>query len=247
MAKKAVKKKAKKKVAYNYGEYYDLDWEKFRQLIRTRMHESNTTETDVANALEWPLKLVRWGLHGSGRFSPTRLKQLIAYFELSDAEIPRITGERRRARGKRIFISYSHKDNEYLERLMVHLKPLQKKGLIDIWVDTRLLAGEKWKKEIEDALKVARVGILLISADFLASDFIVDDELPPLLQSAEEKGTLILPVILKPCRFTREVTLREFQAVNPPDEPLSFLDENGKELVYDTIAQRIEEAFPEDS
>ena len=85
----------------------------------------------------------------------------------------------------------------------------------------------------------------MVSADFLASDFIIDNELPPLLHAAEKKGPLIIPVILKPCRFTREKNLREFQSINPPDEPVSMLDENEQELVYDTIAQRIEEMFPE--
>ena len=50
-------------------------------------------------------------------------------------------------------------------------------------------------------------------------------------------------MILKPCRFTREKSLREFQAINPPDEPLSLTDENERELVYDTIAQRIEDVL----
>jgi hypothetical protein len=126
---------------------------------------------------------------------------------------------------------------------MIHLKPLEKQGLIDTWVDTRLMAGDKWKKEIEKALKNAKVGILLISADFLASDFIISNELPPLLHSAEEAGTLIIPVILKPCRFLRDKNLREFQAINLPDEPLSQVNDNEREIIYDSIAQRIENIF----
>jgi TIR domain len=55
---------------------------------------------------------------------------------------------------------------------------LEKKGLIDPWVDTRISAGEKWKEEIRKALAQARAGVLLISADFVASNFIIDNELP---------------------------------------------------------------------
>src|SRR5690606_7893081 len=128
-----------------------------------------------------------------------------------------------KSKGNKIFISYSHRDKSYLDRLMVHLRPLQKQGLIDAWADTRLQAGDKWKKEIESALKESRVAILMISADFLASDFIIDNELPPLLHAAESKGTRIIPVILKPCRFLREKNLCEFQAVNLPDEPMSVM------------------------
>ena len=92
------------------------------------------------------------------------------------------------AKRPKVFISYSHSDGEYLDRLLVHLKPLEKEGLIDLWVDTRLRAGDRWRKEIDKALQRAIVAILLVSADFLASEFITDNELPPLLRNAEERG-----------------------------------------------------------
>ncbi|MCL2328194.1 MAG: TIR domain-containing protein [Bacteroidetes bacterium] len=138
-----------------------------------------------------------------------------------------------------VFLSYSHVDVEYLERLKIHLKPFEKKGLINVWSDTKIKAGEKWKEQIEKALEESVAAILLISADFLASDFIVDNELPPLLKSAEEKGKLILPVVLKPCRFSKDENLSKFQAVNNPIIPLSKMDENSKEEVYVKIADYI--------
>ena len=82
-----------------------------------------------------------------------------------------------------IFISYSHKDQEYLNRILVHLKPIGKEDEIDTWSDLRLRPGDQWRKEIALALDQAAVAILLVSADFLASDFIVENELPPLLRS----------------------------------------------------------------
>jgi hypothetical protein len=90
----------------------------------------------------------------------------------------------RRQASPNVFISYCHADREYLDRLLVHLKPLEKAGFIDLWVDTRLRAGDRWKSEIENALGRATVAVLLICADFLASDFITDNELPPLLRNA---------------------------------------------------------------
>lgn len=57
-----------------------------------------------------------------------------------------------RERRQNVFVSYSHNDVEYLDRLLVHLKPLEKAGLLELWVDTRLRAGDKWKGEIEKAL-----------------------------------------------------------------------------------------------
>ncbi len=138
------------------------------------------------------------------------------------------------------FVSYSHADKESLSRLQVHLKPLERAGLVDVWADTRIKAGQKWKEQIAEALNNAAIAILLISADFLASDFIVDDELPPLLAAAEERGTTILPVILKPCRFERDDSLSRFQAINAPSEPLLKLDEIDQEEIYHRVAERIE-------
>jgi hypothetical protein len=123
---------------------------------------------------------------------------------------------------------------------MIHLHPLEKQGQIDLWADTKLTAGDKWKTEIEQALNRSRVAILLITADFLASDFIVDNELPPLLTKAESQGTGIIPVILKPCRFTRDRNLSSFQAINDPNAPLVTLPEAEQEKIYDKISEAVE-------
>jgi len=144
--------------------------------------------------------------------------------------------------GKRntIFISYSHEDKKHLKRLHVHIKPLEKKGLVDVWDDTKLKTGEKWRDQIESALSKAAIAILIISADFLASDFIVDNELPPILKKAELEGTLVLPVILKPCRFLREDRLSQFQALNHPDKPILSMPEVEQEEMWDKLSQTIE-------
>ena len=142
-----------------------------------------------------------------------------------------------------VFVSYSHNDREFLNRLLTHLKPLEKNGFIDLWVDTRLRAGDRWEKEIEKALNKATVAILVVSADFLASDFIVNNELPPILRNAEEKGTKIIPLIVKPCRFTRDNNLKHFQSVNDPKDALILLSEGEREKYYDLVSSEIEEVF----
>jgi hypothetical protein len=148
--------------------------------------------------------------------------------------------EPKEKRIKTVFICYSHTDINFLKRLQMHLKPFEKIGQIDLWADTKIKAGEKWKEVIENALTKASIAVLLISADFLASDFILENELPPILKLAEEKGTVILPVILKPCRFSSHSTLSQFQAVNDPKKPLSNLNENDVEEVYVKIAEYID-------
>ena len=139
-----------------------------------------------------------------------------------------------------VFICYSHKDQEYLDRLLIHLRPLEKEGLIDVWVDTRLRAGDQWRAEIEQALDRASVAILLVSADFLASDFITENELPPLLRKAQEQGTRIIPVILKPCRFAREKNLQQFQSFNNPKETVVRMTAGKQEKLYDALAEEVE-------
>jgi len=141
------------------------------------------------------------------------------------------------------FISYCHVDKDYLSRLMVHLKPLEREGLLDIWQDTKIKTGGHWKEEINRALSEANIAILLISADFLASDFIVNNELPPLLFQAEAMGTKIVPVIISHCRFSRDPALNRFQAANQPNEPLSIMSTNEREAVFDKLASDIEKAL----
>ena len=73
---------------------------------------------------------------------------------------------------------------------------------------------------------VIKLAILLISTDFLASDFIDEIELPALLKASENNGATILPLILKPSLFAQHKELAEFQSVNDPKKPLSKLSEN---------------------
>ena len=144
-----------------------------------------------------------------------------------------------------VFVSYSHADSDHLQRLKVHLRPLERQSLVDVWSDTKIKAGQQWRKEIESALGRAAVAILLISADFLASDFVADNELPPLLEAAQSDGVKILPVILKPCAFTSVSNLSQFQAINDPIRPLISLDESQREQIWVNLAQTTKEAIDE--
>lgn len=138
-----------------------------------------------------------------------------------------------------VFISYSHKDKRYLDRLLVHLKPLERHRHIDTWSDIRIQSAERWRDEIQEALLSSQVGILLVSADFLASDFITSNELPPLLLRAEQNKCQILPIVVGPCLFQQIQALQQFQAANPPDKPLSNLKRAQQEKVLRDVAERV--------
>jgi internalin A len=80
-----------------------------------------------------------------------------------------------------VFISYSHRDKDWLDRLLIFLKPHTRQNL-KVWADPYLETGGEWRRDIHSALSRTCVGVLLLSADFLASDFIYDEELTPLLK-----------------------------------------------------------------
>jgi hypothetical protein len=130
-----------------------------------------------------------------------------------------------------------------MQRLQVHLKPLERLGIITRWDDSRIRPGDKWQEEIAAALRRARVAILLVSADFLASDFISENELPPLLKAASEEGVMILPVIVSPCRFEKTDGLSQYQAVNSPRRSLIALDRAKREDLFVKIADATESAL----
>lgn len=142
-----------------------------------------------------------------------------------------------------VFVSYSHADQEWLHRLQIHLRPLAREHPIDIWDDTKIKPGLLWRQEIKEALQSAFAAVVLVSADFLASDFIATDELPPLLSAARERGTKILPVIVSPCRFEKVESLSQFQAANDPTRPLVNLSRGEQELVFLRVAESVESAI----
>ncbi|NQE54393.1 hypothetical protein C5S29_12445 [ANME-1 cluster archaeon GoMg3.2] len=100
-----------------------------------------------------------------------------------------------------VFISYSHKDEAWKDRLVPHLGVLHQEGILDLWDDRRIGAGGNWYQKIEEAIARASVAVLLVSADFLTSKFILSKEIPALLERRDKEGLHIYPVIIKPCAW----------------------------------------------
>ena len=168
-----------------------------------------------------------------------RLRDAIAQELAEPGRQPTLTAAQT-GRRHRAFFSYSHSDSEYLDRILIHLRPAERSGAIDLWSDTKLRAGDRWRDEIRQAVAEARVAVILVSADFLASEFVVSDELPPLLAAAETEGARIIPVILKPSRFLREDRLARFHAINDPMQPVIRMNEADREELYARLAEVVE-------
>ncbi len=129
------------------------------------------------------------------------------------------------------FIAYSHRDREFVDRLQTHLLLLKREGVIDTWFDRELPVGAEWAAEIDSHLKAADLILLLVSADFLASDYCYDIELKRALAMHDAGEAVVVPIILRPCDWH-----------SAPFGKLQVLPRDGKPI---TSYQNIDEAFVE--
>ncbi len=97
-----------------------------------------------------------------------------------------------------LFYCYSHRDEELRNELENHLAMLKRQGVISGWHDRRIGAGKDWEGEIDTHLRQARVILLLISSDFLSSDYCYDIEMKTAMEMHETKVARVIPVILRP-------------------------------------------------
>lgn len=146
-----------------------------------------------------------------------------------------------------LFISYSHQDSEWLERLRKNLSVLEQQGLIDIWDDGELRPGEKWAPQIEEALDRCVGAVLLVSPDFLLSPFITGVELPSLLSAADkgDKKKIFWIHVRRSDVFDND-KFKEIVAyqslLDDPRKPLSDYNDVDKKKAFDKIADEIRAA-----
>lgn len=141
-------------------------------------------------------------------------------------------------RRTKLFICCSQKDSRWLERLRVHLKPLERHGLIEAWDESRIPVGDDRLAAIDQSLDEARAAVVLLSADSMAADFIHEVVLPRLLARTRSDGFRLLPVLVGPCQ-TDLSPLSRLQFVNRPEEALQSLSRSEQESVLNRVAQEI--------
>jgi hypothetical protein len=98
-----------------------------------------------------------------------------------------------------LFLSYSHRDEELRTQLETHLAALRRQGFITIWHDRRITAGEDFAGAIDTHLEASDVVLLLVSPDFIASDYCYEKEMSAALARHSEQKCVVIPVILRPC------------------------------------------------
>jgi len=136
----------------------------------------------------------------------------------------------------RVFISYSHKDRAWKDRLVRQLGVLEHEDLLHIWHDGLISTGGDWLPEIESAMAEAGVAVLLVSADLLNSDFIRGKEVPILLKRRQNEGMRIVPVIVAPCPWQKVKWLAPMQALPSDGKTLADLSRVKADRVLSTLA-----------
>ena len=140
-----------------------------------------------------------------------------------------------------VFISYSHKDEVWKDRIEKQLQVLQFEGVLETWTDRQIVAGDDWFAKIEEAMNRATVGILLITADSLTSDFILREEVATLIQRRDRDGLHIFPVIVRPCPWQEVGWLSRMQCRPNDGRPLSSYSKNKCEEHLSAIAVEVAE------
>jgi TIR domain len=131
----------------------------------------------------------------------------------------------------KLFFSYSHKDEDLRNQLEVHLAMLKREGVIELWHDHRVSAGDEFDKVIAEEMEKADVMLLLISPDFLASSYCYDVELTRAIQRHDQRLARVIPVILRSCDWRNspfsklKVAPKDGKPVTKwPDRDDAFLD-----------------------
>ena len=128
-----------------------------------------------------------------------------------------------------LFLSYSHRDEQLRAQLETHLAGLRRQGFITIWHDRRIIAGENFANTIDANLETADVVLLLISPDFIASDYCFEKEMSRALAKHHDGTCIVIPVILRPCDWQ--------------DTPFGVLQATPKDGKPITLWPNVDEAF----
>lgn len=136
-----------------------------------------------------------------------------------------------------VFVSYCRADRRWLSELQNSLVHLGNEARLNVWDDSRISPAAEWRREIDEALSTAAAAVLLLSAQFFASEFIKKYELPPLMEAAQRGDLKLFPVIVAAC--SHEEVTAVFQAVNDPARPIDGLDDAARASVWKALQEQL--------
>jgi internalin A len=148
----------------------------------------------------------------------------------------------RERRGLSLFYSYSHKDEVLRGEIETHLKLLQRQGLISTWHDRKIAAGAEWAGQIDRNLEAADIILLLVSADFIASDYCYDLEMKRALERHEQGSARVIPVILRDVDW-QSAPFGKLQALPKNGTPVTLW--SAKDSAWKDVAVGIRKAVEE--
>jgi hypothetical protein len=143
-----------------------------------------------------------------------------------------------------VFLSYSHADRDWMRRLKVLLAPVVRNRRLEVWADDHILVGDEWRRDILAAVSRARIAVCLVTGDFLASRFIMEEELPTLRAA----GVRVVPVLVHECLWQEEPYVAGLQWAHDPgrDGPLDLHNERDgeRDRRLTVLCQRVLELVP---
>lgn len=161
---------------------------------------------------------------------------------------------------EKVFLSYAHEDTEWMQRLQRQLEPLTRDGTLHVWADSRIIAGDAWSTTIRKHLESARVAVLFVSQAFLDSEYIVENELPILLEKADYEGLTLLFIAVTPFdrdklsfKYTlasggqKEFDLAAVQWISPPEKPIAEMSTEDRDRAFAKLAAAIQRAVKRQS
>src|SRR4051812_2873018 len=145
-----------------------------------------------------------------------------------------------RDHGDVVFVSYSREDAEWRRRFVTMLAPVVRERGLEVWSDDRLLGGEAWRPALGGAIGRSRAALVLVGPDSLASEFIMDEELPALLA----RGARLVCMLVRPCLWQRVAALRELQWAHDPrrDGPVASSSDPEGQIVR--VCEQLLELLP---
>ena len=120
-----------------------------------------------------------------------------------------------------VFFSYAHEDEQLMKELVKHLGILKRQGVIRGWRDRNIAAGTEWNEQIERYLNTAGVILLLVSADFISSDYAWGVEVSRAMERHHAGEARVIPVILRPVEGWLAAPFGKLQAAPTDGRPVT--------------------------